>query len=124
MAAEVSVAETFDSELLQGLRVHALSLPETSEGTSCVNRAFKVRKKNFVFLGEKPDGTCRLMVKLGPSLEKAAAIEHDGLSVGTTGWVTWNFAGDAPPEASLLEGWVVESFRMLAPKTVVRQLDP
>jgi len=117
------MSERFTSDVLQSLRDHALAFPETSEGSSCVNRAFKVRKKNFVFLGEKGDGMCRVMVKLGPSLEAARARTDAGLSVGKTGWVTWNFPGDQAPEAALLAAWVEESFRVLAPKTLIRQLD-
>ncbi|MCO4774024.1 MAG: hypothetical protein KDA24_28585 [Deltaproteobacteria bacterium] len=40
--------DTFDQAISEHLRAAALALPETSGGTSCVNRAFKVRKKNFM----------------------------------------------------------------------------
>ena len=63
-------AEQFSTEICRHLRSVALSLPETSEGASCVNRAFKVRKQNFLFVGEKKEHIY-VMVKLGASLEKA-----------------------------------------------------
>ena len=65
--------ETFSYPLSEHLRSLALALPETGEGTSCVNRAFRVRKKNFLFVGEK-DGQVRIMLKLTGSLEAASAI--------------------------------------------------
>lgn len=113
--------ETFDQPICRQLREVAISLPETSEGTSCVNRAFKVRKKNFLFLGEK-DGEVRIMVKLTDSLEAAAALDDPRVSVGKHGWLTIRFDPAEPLEAELLEGWVVESFRALAPKTVLRAM--
>ena len=104
------------------LRSLATGLPETTEGTSCVNRAFKVRKKNFLFLGEKGDAI-RVMVKLTHSLSDAAALSDPRVEVGKTGWVTCRFTADAPLPDDLLEAWVMESFRALAPKTVVAALD-
>ena len=114
--------ESFEQPICNQLRERALALPETSEGTSCVNRAFKVRKKNFCFLGEKPDSV-RLMVKLNASLDEAAALNDPRISVGKMGWVTILFANDDVPDQALLASWIVESFRTLAPKTVVKKLD-
>ena len=114
--------EQFVQPISEHLRSVALALPETSEGTSCVNRAFKVRKKNFFFLGEK-DNNIRVMVKLADSLEEAVAMADSRISVGNTGWVTLNFAPDNVPDENLLSEWVVESFRTLGPKTLVKQLD-
>jgi hypothetical protein len=113
--------ESFTLPLSESLRATALSLPETSEGTSCVNRAFKVRKKNFVFIGEK-DGQLRIMLKLVESLDAAAEMADPRVDVGKLGWVTLRFAHDAPLDTVLLEGWIRESFCALAPKAVSRQL--
>lgn len=114
--------DAFTQPISQTLRSAALAFPETSEGTSCVNRAFKVRKKNFLFVGEK-EQTVRVMMKLGPSLQEAAALQDARIAVGKTGWVTINFANDDPLDAELLVGWVRESFRVLAPKRLLVTLD-
>jgi len=114
--------ESFEQPICNQLRERALALPETSEGTSCVNRAFKVRKKNFLFLGEKDDSV-RVMVKLADSLEQARAMNDRRVDVGNIGWVTVNFAPDDALDADLLSAWILESFRTLAPKTLVKQLD-
>ncbi len=113
--------DTFTFPLNEQLRARALSLPETSEGTSCVNRAFEARKKNFLFLGEKDDEV-RIMVKLTDSLEQAQAMDDPRVSVGKFGWVTLRFAPDKALDAELLEGWVVESYKALAPKSLVKKL--
>lgn len=113
--------ETFDSELLQSLREHAMRLPETTEGSSCVNRAFKAAgKKNFLFLGEKPD-QLRVMLKLGPSLEQAGQQFADDprVSIGKTGWVTMTCPPDDPPQAEVLRAWIDESFTLFAPKRLL-----
>ncbi len=116
------MSDEFEHPICEQLRQHALTLPETSEGTSCVNRAFKARKKNFVFVGE-PKGQIRVMLKLGPSLEQAAALNDPRIGVGKTGWVTILFGPDEPVELAQLQAWIVESYRTLAPKTLVKVLD-
>jgi len=114
--------EKFTHPISEHLRAIALALPETTEGTSCVNRAFKVRKKNFLFVGEK-EGQVRVMLKLSASLEAASRMDDPRVGVGKGGWVTLRFAPDEPLDEGLLSAWVVESFRTLAPRVLVRQLD-
>lgn len=116
--------ETFENQVSVSIRDFAMSFPETSEGTSCVNRAFKAGKKNFVFLGEK--GTqCTLRLKLGDSV--AELIERsesdDRFEVGTHGWTKIVFDADQAPSSKDLEHWITESFLLLAPKKVAAQLD-
>ncbi|MCB9796403.1 MAG: MmcQ/YjbR family DNA-binding protein [Alphaproteobacteria bacterium] len=117
------MSDTFQHALTQRLRAHALTLPEVSEGSSCVNRAFKIRgKKNFLFLGE-PKGKLRVMLKLGPSEHEVEDMQLPGLSLGSSGWATFLCEPNDVPPAELLEALVVESYRALAPKTLVKQLD-
>ena len=114
--------EQFSYTISRQLRERALALPETNEGTSCVNRAFKVRKKNFLFVGEKEDKV-RVMVKLADSLDTAQALDDERIDVGKTGWVTMNFHPAEALDLEMLSAWVVESYRTLAPKMLVKQLD-
>jgi len=114
--------EPFTQPISEQLRARALALPETSEGTSCVNRAFKVRKKNFLFVGEK-QGQVRVMLKLGASLDQARNLADPRIDVGKNGWVTVRFASDNVVDPTLLTAWVVESYKALGPKTTVRQLN-
>ena len=110
---------------LETLKAVASAYPETDEGTSCNRIAIKVRKKNFVFLGDKDDKLV-LMVKLGPSLGEAEALAQDEperYDVGSAGWVTVRYELDRELPKGLFERWIDESFRLLAPKSVVKQLE-
>lgn len=115
------MSEQFTDPVTSALRDHAMTFPEASEGPSCVNRAFKVRKKNFLFVGEKNDGSCKVMLKLGPSLDEAVQLARTDsrLDVGSSGWATIRFDPSNRPDVEQLEAWVDESFRLLAPKSLV-----
>ncbi|MGI9607019.1 MAG: MmcQ/YjbR family DNA-binding protein [Acidimicrobiales bacterium] len=117
--------ETFHHSVSDAIRTHAMSFPETEEGTSCVNRAFKAGGKNFVFLGEK-DETCTMRLKLDtsvPELTELASADPARYEVGTGGWTKLVFRGDDPPPISDIERWITESFHLLAPKKVQALLD-
>lgn len=93
----MSSVPAFEHAISESIRTHAMSFPDAVEGSSCVNRAFSVGGKNFVFYGEKA-AVCTLRLKLADGWTK---IEFD--------------PGDAPPLADI-EQWVTESFMLLAPK--------
>ena len=96
----MSAVEPFAYEVSESIRTYAMTFPESSEGSSCVNRAFKTAGKNFVFLGEK-EALCTLRLKLA------------------AGWTKVEFDPDDPPSACELEAWIAESFELLAPKRVL-----
>ena len=103
-----------------------MTYPEVSESPSCINRSFKARKKGFLFLGEKDTGALRLMVKLGSGAESAkavAGVNPDGWSVKGPGWITGNFTDEEAPPLDVMTDWIDESYRLLAPKTLVAELD-
>lgn len=119
-------AEQFNSPIAQQLQAHAMTFPEVSESPSCVNRSFKARSKGFMFLGEKETGMLRLMVKLGSGVESAKTVAKgnpDGWSVKGPGWITGNFTDDEAPPLDVMTAWINESYRLLAPKTLVSELD-
>lgn len=118
------MSEEFTNPVTCALRDYAITLPETSEGASCVHRAFRARKKNFLFVGEKDDGSCKVMLKLGPSLEAGQEIAQTDsrFQAGSNGWATIRFGASNPPDAALLKQWVDESYRLLAPKGLVKLL--
>jgi predicted DNA-binding protein (MmcQ/YjbR family) len=106
-------------------RLHdfALELPEAWEDHPWGEVVVKVRKKVFVFLGH-PDGSePGLSVKLTESHQHALSVPGatpTGYGLGKAGWVSLPLAGN---EADLLEEWIEESYRNVAPKTLSRQLD-
>lgn len=95
----------FEYPISEAIRAHAMTFPETAEGSSCVNRAFSAGGKNFLFLGEKP-GRCTLRLK------------------SSDGWQKIEFDPDDAPPVTELEASVTESFLLLAPKKVQAQYDP
>ena len=118
-------SETFDYAISEKIRSHALTFPQTVEGSSCVNRAFKAGGKNFAFLGEKDD-ECRLRLKLDASisdLEQRAVSDPERWQVGKGGWVLVKFPPSDAPKIADLRRWITESFRLLAPKKIVAEFD-
>lgn len=107
------------------LREHALGFPEATEDFPWGSRAIKVAGKAFVFMSNT-DGVVSIGTKLPQS--KSAALKapfasptHYGL--GRHGWVTCEFPPGAKVPVDLLHGYVEESYRAVAPKRLVKQLD-
>jgi len=105
------------------LRDFVLGFPETTEDFPWGERAFKVRKKVFVFMGAN-DGI-GLSVKLPQSREFALDYpftEPTHYGLGRHGWVSARFAkGEALP-LDLLRAWITESYRAVAPKTLAKMI--
>lgn len=109
------------------LRRHALSFPESYEEFPWGDRAIKVKGKVFVFLGSESKDDVGMSVKLPKSGKEAllfpfAEPTHYGL--GKSGWVTARFPVSKAPPLELLESWIEESYRAIAPKKLVAALGP
>ncbi len=109
------------------LRAIALGYPEAVEEHPWGESAFKVRKKVFVFMGAPAEGSLSLSVKL-PDSGPAALLERyaspTGYGLGRSGWVSFAFGpGDDVP-VELVEDWIDESYRAVAPKRLVATLPP
>jgi predicted DNA-binding protein (MmcQ/YjbR family) len=108
------------------LRAFALSLPDASEDFPWGERVAKVNGKVFVFLGhDEEPGPPLMTVKLVESHGHALALEGarpTGYGLGRAGWV------NVPVHAQgvtldLLRDWIEESYRIVAPKRLVAELD-
>ena len=102
------------------LRTIAMALPEaTEEITWGEDLNFRVNKKIFLFPGQ--DG---MTFKADPQ-EKDALLADDRFAlaayVGRFGWLTMQF-GKRPDWAEIRE-LIVTSYRLIAPKRLVKQLD-
>ncbi len=109
--------EPTESPPMKALRRSALRLPGVEEGSSCVNRAFRAGGKAFAYLGMKPD-RYKLMVKLTDSLPRAEALERErpgAFNVGKHGWTTVRLPHTDKGPKGMLESWIKESYRALAP---------
>jgi predicted DNA-binding protein (MmcQ/YjbR family) len=81
----------------------------------------KVGKKIFVFFGPTT-----ISVKLPESGDQARSLpgaEPTSYGLGRHGWVTVPIAGKGAPAMGVLEDWVEESYRTVAPKKQVAELD-
>jgi hypothetical protein len=83
-----------------------------------------VRGKTFVFLNLDPD-RLSLSTKLPVSRDFALMLEFTeptGYGLGRSGWVTSAFLPDDEPDLELLERWITESYRTIAPKRLAALL--
>ncbi|MFD8073824.1 MmcQ/YjbR family DNA-binding protein [Streptomyces sp. NBC_00510] len=110
------------------VRAFALTLPGAAEEFPWGESVVKVNKKVFVFLGtgdgSHPPG---INVKLkDPQVHEHAlsvpGAEPSGYGLGGAGWVTVPLTGEAPA-AEVLCDWVEESYRVVAPKRLIAELD-
>jgi predicted DNA-binding protein (MmcQ/YjbR family) len=104
-------------------REFALSLPEAVEAHPWGEDVAKVRGKIFVFLGSA--GSRRMTVKLDESHAHALSVdgaEPTGYGLGASGWVTVPLRAEGV-NVDLLRDWIEESYRIVAPKRLVTELD-
>ena len=111
------------------VREFALGLPGAVEEHPWGETVAKVNRKVFVFLGvddgSHPPG---LTVKLRDEAAHAHALtcpgaEPAGYGLGKAGWVGIPLEQQGAPAAELLCDWVEESYRTIAPKRLIAELD-
>ena len=107
-------------QIFDRLRKKALAYPGATEDHPWGETAIKVNGKVFIFLGDDSAG-----FKLPNSRDMAhdlpfAEPTHYGL--GKHGWVTAHFDGKKKPSIDLLEAWLDESYRAVAPKKMIAEL--
>jgi predicted DNA-binding protein (MmcQ/YjbR family) len=116
------------AEARRKLHARALELPGAYEDHPWGETVVKVGKKIFVFLGvDNPAQPAGFGLKLPDSHEAALAVPGAspmGYGLGKAGWVSFRLSGQGklPPLGVLLD-WLEESYRAVAPKKLVRQLD-
>ncbi|MBV7694342.1 MmcQ/YjbR family DNA-binding protein [Streptomyces sp. TRM70350] len=111
------------------VREFALGLPGAVEEFPWGESVAKVNKKVFVFLGVD-DGSYPLgiTVKLKDDTTHAHALTAPGAEpaaygLGRSGWVSIPMEPKDAPAAELLCDWVEESYRGIAPKRLIAELD-
>jgi predicted DNA-binding protein (MmcQ/YjbR family) len=113
----------------QRVREFALGLPGATEEFPWGETVAKVDKKVFVFLG-LDDGShpMGITVKLKDEVAHAHALtfpgaEPAGYGLGRAGWVRVPLEEQGAPTAELLCDWAEESYRVIAPKKLLAELD-
>lgn len=109
------------------LRKYALGLPGTVEEFPWGDRVVKVNKKIFVFLGQVDAKASALTLTVKLPHSAMDVLDHDfaeptGYGLGKSGWVTMRFANGKHPPLEVLESWVLESYRAVAPKKFTKLL--
>jgi len=108
------------------LRKAALAFPEAGEEFPWGESAFKVRGKVFLFL-HHADDALSLSMKLPVSHEFALMLDFTrptGYGLGRAGWVTCRIGVDSDADVDLIERWIGESYRAVAPRRLSRALPP
>ena len=103
----------------------ALELPGAYEDHPWDEDVAKVNKKVFLFLGDEDAIDQAMTVKLSESHEQALSVPGaapTGYGLGRAGWVTVPLRDTTPP-LDVLKDWVEESYRLVAPKRRVGELD-
>ncbi len=103
----------------------ALRFPEAYEDHPWGDDVVKVNKKVFLFLASEDYPDPGMTVKLRDSHDQALTVPGAGPSgygLGRSGWVTISFR-DATLPLAVLKDWVEESYRLVAPRRLVAELD-
>ncbi|HEY1186022.1 MAG TPA: MmcQ/YjbR family DNA-binding protein [Gemmata sp.] len=103
------------------LRDLAMRFPGATEEFPWGHRAIKVKGKIFVTI-VTASGALTVSAKLPDSNTYALTqpyAEPTGYGLGKHGWVTCTFGAGAAVPMDLLEEWIEESYRAVAPKKLV-----
>ena len=106
------------------LREFALAYPGAHEEFPWGERVVKVKGKVFVFLGRDED--VGLSVKLPRSRLMALDLPYTSptaYGLGKAGWVSAQFGPKDKPPVDVLKAWIDESYRAVAPKRMIAELD-
>lgn len=106
------------------LRKAALAYPEAYEDMPWGHHAIKVKGKTFLFLGADAT-TFSLSAKLPSSADVSLKLPFASpteYGLGRSGWVTARFPRTARVPMDILELWIDESYRAIAPKRLVTQM--
>jgi predicted DNA-binding protein (MmcQ/YjbR family) len=112
------------SAVREQIREFSLGLPGAWEDHPWNESVVKVGKKIFVFLGMEEGVAPGFGVKLGASNLLAlaqAGVKPSGYGLGKAGWVSVDLTVCDLPAEMLLD-WVVESYRIVAPKRLAAEL--
>lgn len=112
----------------QKLIAYALTFPQTHVDHPWGDEVVKVGKKMFVAFGGDPAGAkeMSMSVKLPISSEMALTlpwVEPTGYGLGKSGWVTARVKSGQAADIETMKGWIAQSYRACAPKTLVKKLD-
>ena len=109
-------------DIAEELRGEALRYPETYEENPWGDRVVKVKGKMFFLCGVHKE-QLYVTAKLPSSGVMALQLpfaKPTGYGLGKSGWVTASFARPPQVPVPMMVEWIEESFRAVAPKTVLK----
>jgi predicted DNA-binding protein (MmcQ/YjbR family) len=117
-------AKEAEAELI----AYAATFPGAWEDHPWDHTVMKVGTKIFVFFGgaAAPPGELSLTVKLPVSYEMALTLPYmrpSGHGLWKAGWAQLRQADGDDFDLETIRGWIAQSYRAVAPKKLVRQLD-
>ncbi len=113
------------NKVIGSLESFALGLPGAWHDTPWGDSVVKVGTKIFVFLGDNADDSA-ITVKVPESRDHAMSFSGavpTGYGLGKAGWVTIPVGGLGGDDVEVLRDFVEESYRTIAPKKLVKELD-
>lgn len=120
----LSDAKAAEAELI----AFAATMPGAWEDHPWDHTVMKVGPKIFVFFGgaaSEPD-VLSVTVKLPVSSEMALTLDYTtpaGYGMGKHGWVHAVQSSGETFDLETLRGWIVQSYKAVAPKKLARELD-
>jgi predicted DNA-binding protein (MmcQ/YjbR family) len=125
VSAEVPMDPTTAAEVI---RIYALGLPGTHEDFPWGESVYKVDGKVFVFAGSGSELKDRLSFSVKLKQTAVDALQTPGATptgygLGRHGWVSFRFVAGAVPSKDVLLAWVDESYRSVAKKRRIKELD-
>jgi predicted DNA-binding protein (MmcQ/YjbR family) len=105
----------------------ALTFPEATLDHPWDHDAVKVRGKMFATFGGKAGSPKEfsMSVKLPVSAEMALTlpwVEPTGYGLGKSGWVTARIKAGEDLDIETMKGWIAQSYRAIAPKTLLKAM--
>lgn len=113
-------------KLLAELKKWGLALPGAhSKSPWPGHDDLAVKDKTFAFLSVSGE-TLGMSVKLPAGKDAALRLPYakpTPYGLGKSGWVSFSFAEHEPPSAEQMRRWILESYRVIAPKKLVKELE-
>jgi hypothetical protein len=117
-----------EPHILDELREICMTLPEAEESIAFGAPTFKINSKNFAMTQRGSEDRPSVWVKGAPGRQEMVVAAFPDRYyrppyVGPKGWIGCWLDDIALPDWDEIEDLIVESYRLIAPKRLVKQMD-
>lgn len=118
---------TIEEAIMERLRDICLPLPAATEAEAFGAPSFQIRAKNFAML-HQPEGRTSVWCKATQEFQQALVNSEPERYfappyLGPKGWVAAWLDAEMNPDWDEIEEIIIDSYRLIAPKQLVKQLD-